>query len=63
MIRSSALLIAVAMGLLVAGVFASSLELVYVSIGVSILAAACCLSGWSSGAGRSSARPGRRGKT
>ena len=39
MIRSSALLIAAALALLAAGVFASSLELVYVSIGVSILAA------------------------
>ena len=39
MIRSSALLIAVAMALLAAGVFASSLELVYISIGISILAA------------------------
>jgi hypothetical protein len=38
-IRSSALLIAVALALLAAGVFASSLELVYVSIAVSILAA------------------------
>ena len=39
MIRSSALLVVVAIALLAAGVFASSLELVYVSIGVSILAA------------------------
>ena len=39
MIRSSALLVVAAIALLAAGVFASSLELVYVSIGVSILAA------------------------
>ena len=45
MIRSSALLVVAAIALLAAGVFASSLELVYVSIGVSILAAVALLIG------------------
>jgi hypothetical protein len=44
-IRSGALLITAALALLVAGVVASSLELVYVSIGISILAAIALTTG------------------
>ena len=61
MIKASALLAAVAIGLLVAGVLASSLLMVYVSIGVCAVAALILAVGivthWSEIFGRGEARP------
>ena len=61
MIKASALLVALAIGLLVAGVVASSLLMVYVSIGVcavaALLLAAGVASHWSEIFGRREARP------
>ncbi|MGH3069464.1 MAG: hypothetical protein ACRDMI_12875, partial [Streptosporangiaceae bacterium] len=61
MIKASALLVALAIGLLVAGVAASSLLMVYVSIGVcaiaALLLAVGVLSHWSEIFGRRGARP------
>ena len=61
MIKASALLVALAIGLLVAGVLASSLLMVYVSIGVcavaALLLAAGVLSHWSEIFGRRESRP------
>ncbi len=61
MIRASALLVALAIGLLVAGVVASSLLMVYVSIGVCAVAALILavgvLSHWSEIFGRGESRP------
>ena len=61
MIKASALLAAVAIGLLVAGVLASSLLMVYVSIGVcavaALILAAGILTHWSEIFGRGEARP------
>ena len=63
MIKTSALLVVLAIGLLVAGVLASSLPLVYVSIGVcavaALLLAAGVLSHWSEIFGRREPRPSR----
>ena len=63
MIKTSALLVGLAIGLLVAGVLASSLPLVYVSIGVcavaALLLAAGVLSHWSEIFGRREPRPSR----
>ena len=65
MIKASALLVALAIGLLVAGVVASSLLMVYVSIGVcavaALLLAAGVLSHWSEIFGRREARPVSQG--
>jgi hypothetical protein len=62
-IKTSALLVVLAIGLLVAGVLASSLPLVYVSIGVcavaALLLAAGVLSHWSEIFGRREPRPSR----
>ena len=61
MIKSSALLVALAIGLLVAGVLASSLLMVYISIGVcavaALILAAGVLSHWSEIFGRGETRP------
>ncbi len=61
MIKTSALLVVVAIGLLVAGVLASSLQMVYVSIGVcavaALLLAAGVLSHWSEIFGPREPRP------
>ena len=61
MIKTSALLVVLAIGLLVAGVLASSLPMVYVSIGVcavaALLLAAGVLSHWSEIFGRREPRP------
>ncbi len=61
MIKASALLAAVAIGLLVAGVIASSLLMVYLSIGVcavaALILAAGILAHWSEIFGRGDARP------
>ena len=61
MIKASALLAAVAIGLLVAGVLASSLLMVYISIGVCAVAALILVAGilthWSEISGRGEARP------
>ena len=61
MIKTSALLVVLAIGLLVAGVLASSLLMVYVSIGVcavaALLLAAGVLSHWSEIFGRREPRP------
>ena len=63
MIKTSALLVVLAIGLLVAGVLASSLPMVYVSIGVcaiaALLLAAGVLSHWSEIFGRREPRPSR----
>ena len=65
MIKTSALLVALAIGLLVAGVAASSLLMVYVSIGVcavaALLLAAGVLAHWSEIFGRREARPASAG--
>jgi hypothetical protein len=62
-IKTSALLVVLAIGLLVAGVLASSLPMVYVSIGVcavaALLLAAGVLSHWSEIFGRREPRPSR----
>jgi hypothetical protein len=64
-IKASALLVALAIGLLVAGVVASSLLMVYVSIGVcvaaALLLAAGVLAHWSEIFGRREARPATPG--
>ena len=63
MIKTSALLVVLAIGLLVAGVLASSLPMVYVSIGVcavaALLLAAGVLSHWSEIFGRAEPQPSR----
>ena len=63
MIKTSALLVVLAIGLLVAGVLASSLPMVYVSIGVcavaALLLAVGVLSHWSEIFGRREPRPSR----
>ncbi|HZC60007.1 MAG TPA: hypothetical protein VE464_00075 [Streptosporangiaceae bacterium] len=65
MIKASALLVALAIGLLVAGVAASNLLMVYVSIGVcavaALLLAAGVLAHWSEIFGRREARPATPG--
>ena len=65
MIKASALLVALAIGLLVAGVAGSSLLMVYVSIGVcaaaALVLAAGVLSHWSEIFGRREARPATQG--
>jgi len=64
-IKASALLVALAIGLLVAGVAGSSLLMVYVSIGVcaaaALVLAAGVLSHWSEIFGRREARPATQG--
>ena len=65
MIKASALLVVLAIALLVAGVVASSLLMVYVSIGVcaaaALLLAAGVLAHWSEIFGRREARPATQG--
>ena len=65
MIKASALLVVLAIGLLVAGVVGSSLLMVYVSIGVcavaALLLAAGVLSHWSEIFGRREPRPATQG--
>ena len=64
MIKASALLVAGAIGLLVAGVLASSLLMVYVSIAVcavaALILAAGILTHWAEIFGRAEPRPARR---